>query len=184
MSLPRSTRPSLSTLLLAILFACPMRGVLAQGSDVEGSIAVVPVETLRLADFDPINPAVAPILFTVTIQNDLTARAIRVEVNVTAERAGALGSIMADLATVQPGAMVVLTNRQFDRYILADAASGVIDYATERGVLPADDYRFHLILTDPETGEVLFQDEDFVATSNDIAEVHALSPGNPLDQAP
>lgn len=183
MSFPRSTRPRICALLLAILFAGSTSTVVAQGS-VDGSIVVVPIETLRLADFDPINPAVAPLIFTVTVNNDLTPRAIRVQVVATGEKAGPLGSMTVDLESVQPGAMVVLTNRQFDRYELADAASGVIDFATERGVLPADDYRFHLALIDPESGEVLSQDEDFIETTNDAAEVHALSPGNPLDQAP
>jgi hypothetical protein len=167
-----------------MLLAGSMCEALAQEPNVEASIVVTPVETLRLADFDATDPSRSPLIFTVTILNDVTPRSLRVTVRVTGEQSGLLGSVTTELPHVHAGATVMLTNREFDRYDLADAASGVIDYATERGVLPPDNYRFHLTVADAATAEVLNQDDDFIETTNEIAEVHALSPGSPLDQAP
>ena len=170
--------------LAGCLALCTVFDAGARQRTVEATITVLPVETLRLADFDPTDPTAAPQIFTVSILNDAEQRELRAVVRVTGAQAGLLGVISTDISGVMPLQTVMLTNRDFDSYDLGDAAADVIDYATERGELPPDDYQFSLTVTDKTSSRVLAEDSDFTSTSVEGDEVFALSPGVPLDQSP
>ncbi len=149
----------------------------------DATIVVSPIETLRLGDFDPTSPSSAPLIFTVTIRADDVERNLRAVVRVAGERVGLLGSATANLGRVPARTTVVLTNREFSSYDLADAANDLVDFASERGVLPADNYSFSLTVHD-SIDDVVGEDEDVATTSDGAAEVFALAPGVPVGDTP
>jgi subtilisin family serine protease len=156
----------------------------AQSGDLVVRIEVQPIETLRLADFDPVRPAASPIVFRVYLTAGAQTRPLRIEVDVESESFGFLGTASLDLDAVGAAQTVMLTNQDFSTYELGDAGNMVIELATERGLLPPDDYYFTLRVIDLETGGEVGTDTGVITTTNSGTQIELVGPGTPLDQEP
>ncbi len=178
----RTIRPAI--LLIVGLATLPMGTALGQDSPVDVLVTVLPIETLRLSDFDPTNPAAAPVVFTMTLQNDDTQRDIRAIVRVTGERSGLVGTATTDLGTVFPQQVLTITNRDFGSYDLGDASDALIDYALERGVLPPDLYRFQVTIIEKGSGTVVGEEATETITTNSGSQIDLIAPGTELGQPP
>ncbi len=156
----------------------------AQNSPVVARIEVEPIETLRMSDFDPLDPSAAPVVFRTYVTGGAQPMNLRLEVDVESARFGYLGTTRLELGEVGPGEMIVRTNRDYDDYDLGDASSEVIDIATERGLLPPDDYLFTLRVVRTDDGEEVGTDTGIITTTNSGTQIDLVGPGTPLDQDP
>ncbi len=178
-------KSNLRILLLNGLFAlAASTQVLAQPTSVVARIEIEPLETLRLADFDPIDPSSAPVVFRTIVTTMNRPMILRVEVDVESGRFGFLGTATLNLGEVDRRTTVVHTNQDFDTYDLDDSSGELIDIATERGVLPPDDYFFILRVIDAETGEPAGTDTGVITTTNSGLQIDLVAPGTMLDQEP
>ena len=178
-------RSGLIFLFFLLFGAIPCAGQVETGVSV--SVQTVPLQTLRLSDFDPTRPEASPLVLTITVFNDDQARDLIVRVLVTAEQFGFLGTTTKRLGRVAPMAVVTFQNREFDDYDIEDAAADLMDIALPRGVLPADTYRFDVQVFDRgiQQGTVLIaEDEGFIDTSNPGHQLDLLGPGTPFGQDP
>ncbi len=157
---------------------------LAQTGDLVARIEVLPVETLRLGDFDPIRPSNSPVVLRIYVTAGASAARIRIEMDVESQSFGFLGTARLNYGALRPGESVVVTNQDFETYELSDTSSEVLDLATERGLLPPDDYYFTLRVIDIETGGELGTDTAVITTTNSGTQIELVGPGTPLDQDP
>ncbi len=65
--------------------------VLTVGNNLMAILEIVPVQTLYASDFDPNNPALAPLLFRVNVMNDQVQRNLKVVFSLLLENEGLLG---------------------------------------------------------------------------------------------
>ena len=180
----RHLRQSLILMFIAASVCVGARPALSQDSPVDVHVTVLPIETLRLSDFDPTNPAAAPVVFTLTIQNDETERDLTAFVTVSGDRSGLVGTATANLGTIVPLQMVVMTNQEFGSYDLDDASTALIDFALERGVFPPDTYRFNARIVDNRTDSVVGEESAETTTTNSGAQIDLIAPGTQLGQQP
>jgi len=172
-------------LVLSLLsIATAVRPASAQELPVDVLVQVLPVETLRLSDFDPTNPAAAPVVFTMTVTNDDKERDLVATLQVRGQRSGLVGTAIVELGVVLRYQVAVVTNRQFDSYDLADASSALVDFALERGVLPPDTYEFDVTLVDRNDNSIVGDGTAETTTTNSGAEIDLVAPGSPLDTQP
>lgn len=176
--MPRKFCLSISALVL-LLNASTLK---AQDIPLDVMVDVLPVETLRLSDFDPSNPSAAPVVFTLTLQNDGQERDLQALVRVSGSRSGLVGTATINIGAVLPQQVVSLTNREFDTYDLADASTALIDFALERGVLPPDRYTFDVVVTDRRTNAVVGEGTTETTTTNSGAQIDLIAPGSELGQ--
>lgn len=178
-------RSSKFAALLSALILLASAGVSqAQNAPVVARIEVEPIETLRMSDFDPLNPSAAPVVFRTYVTGGGQALTIRLDVDVESARFGYLGTTRLQHGALRPGEMIVRTNREFDEYDLGDASSEVVDIATERGVLPPDDYFFTLRVVNVDDGEEVGTDTGVITTTNSGLQIDLVGPGTSLDQEP
>ena len=152
----------------------------AKSQDVMVQLDTVPLETLRLSDFDPLNPAATSIFFVVTVTNDDQARDLGLRVEVSALSAGYLGAAETELGVLPPNTTLVRTNQQFDSFEVSDAAENLADYALQRGLLPPDEYQFRIfVIEHTDGGEVIVgEEDDSIITTNPGANLDLVGPGN------
>ena len=167
-------RPIVLAILLLFSVSNAVRG---QGVDVQ--IDTVPLDVLRLSDFDPLNPSATSVFFVVTLTNDDQQRDLALRVTVRAERAGYLGSAYLELGPVAPNGVVVVTNQEFESYDVGDAADELLDYALERGLLPPDEYFFSVAALDiTDGGEIVVgEEDDSIITTNPTTNLDLVGPG-------
>jgi hypothetical protein len=156
----------------------------AQTGDVMVRIEVEPIETLRMSDFDPIRPSASPVVFRSYITAGASPITLRLEVDVESQSYGFLGTATVALGRILPGETVVVTNQDFDTYELSDASNQVIELATERGILPPDDYYFIIRAIDIQSGDELGTDTAIITTTNSGSQIDLVAPGALLGQEP
>lgn len=152
----------------------------ARSQDVMVQLDTVPLETLRLSDFDPLNPAATSIFFVVTVTNGDQARDLGLRVEVTALNAGYLGAANTELGVLPANATLVRTNQQFDSFEVSDAAEDLADYALRRGLLPPDEYQFKIMVIEhTDGGDVIVgEEDDSIITTNPGGNLDLVAPGN------
>jgi|GEM_PF-7101207 len=156
-------------------------------SDVVVDIQTVPLETLRLSDFDPIHPERSPVIFTVTVFNDNKLRDLSIEVTAQSDQYGTLATASKRLGVVAPNAVVSLTNREFEKYKIPDTGNDLVQVGLERGVLPAGIYDFVVRVRDHSIrprGTLITEGEGTVETTNPSQQFDLLGPGTPFGQEP
>ncbi|MDX1739652.1 MAG: S8 family serine peptidase [Rhodothermales bacterium] len=156
----------------------------AQTGDVMVRIEVEPIETLRMADFDPIRPSASPVVFRAFVTGVVRPINLQLEVDVESQSYGFLGTATLALGRIEPGQTIVVTNQDFDTYELSDASNDVIELATERGLLPPDDYYFIVRAIDVESGDEVGTDTAVITTTNSGTQIDLVGPGTLLDQEP
>ncbi|NND70170.1 MAG: S8 family serine peptidase [Rhodothermales bacterium] len=164
-------------ILAILLLLAVSESAFGQGVDVQ--IDTVPVDVLRLSDFDPLNPSATSVFFVVTVTNDDSPRDLAIRVDVRAVRAGYLGSAYLELGQVPPNGIIVRTNQEFEAYDVGDAAEDLVDFALERGVLPPDEYVFKVVVIDQTGGgEVIVgEEDDSIITTNPTTNLDLVGPG-------
>ncbi len=172
------------TLLVAGLLALAAAPSFAQPVSVGARIEIEPIETLKMGDFDPIDPSSAPVVFRTFVTTSNRSLLLRIEVDVESGRFGFLGRASLDLGRVPARTTVSHTNREFDEYDLDEASDELLDIATERGLLPPDDYFFTMRVIDLETGEPVGTDRGVITTTNSGLQIDLVGPGTTLDQDP
>ena len=178
-------KPHFRSFLAILLLSLVIPGRIgAQPASVLARIEVRPLETLKIADFDPISPSSAPIVFTTYVTTTDRAIRLRLEVDVESGRFGFLGTTSLDLGLVPGGTTLMRTNRDFDTYDLDDASDELIDVATEQGFLPPDNYIFTLRAVDVEEGVPVGVDTGTITTTNSGRQIDLVGPGTRLDQEP
>lgn len=171
-------------LMLAGAVPCLAR---QETNDVVVDVQTVPLQTLRLGDFDPIRPELAPVVVNIMVFNDDRERDLRLEIAARSEQFGLLLTASVRLGRVAPNAVLTLTNRDFTDYQIEDATDNLVEVALQRGVLPADMYSFEVRVFDLLPGgapEALAVDEGMVETSNPAALFDLLGPGVAFGQEP
>ena len=177
-----SYRPVFALLLL--ICASLARPASAQDLPVDVTLQVLPVETLRLSDFDPTDPMAAPVVFTMTVTNDGEERNLRATLEVRGTRTGFVGTAVIDIGIVFPNQVSVVTNREFDSYDLSDASTALVDFALERGVLPPDTYEFTVTLFDRNDNSIVGGETTETTTTNSGSQIDLVAPGSTLDLQP
>lgn len=150
--------------------------------DVLVQIQVIPVNVLYLSDLDPQNPQDAPLLFTITVINDDQQRNLTVRLGVSGST-GELVIATRGFSQVAPGATLVFDNREFDDYQTTPAGDALIAEASQTGMLPPDDYRFHVQVLD-DKGNLIAEDEGTITTTNPTSQLELIAPGSPFTEAP
>ncbi len=173
--------PAVVLSLFLVIFAGP-----AKAQEVLVQLDTVPLETLRLSDFDPINPAATSVFFIVTVTTDDQERDLSIHVEVTAQKAGYLGTASTDLGVLPPNTTLIRTNQQFESYDVGDAADALANYALERGLLPPDEYQFRLIVVEhTDGGDVIVgEEDDSIITTNPGANLDLVGPGTEFFSEP
>ncbi len=152
--------------------------VFASGGNVSAQLDVTPVQTLRLADFDPNSISTAPMLFTVTVYNDGQVRDLKAVLTVSGEKNRRLGTAVKALNQTQANAVIRFNNRQFDSYDLKGASRDLIEDASKTGLLPADIYTYKLELF--EGRKKIAEAEGKNIINNTQARPELISPGVPF----
>jgi hypothetical protein len=152
--------------------------VFASGGTLSAQLDVLPVQSLHLSDFDPNSISTAPLLFTVTVYNDMQERNLKAVLTVSGEQNGKLGGATKILSKTQPGAVIRFNNRQFDSYNLNGASRDLIEDATKTGLLPADIYTYHLELFDGKTKVAEAEGKNIISNTQQRPEL--ISPGVPF----
>ena len=156
-------------------------------NDVVVDVQTVPLQTLRLGDFDPIRPELAPVVVNIMVFNDDRARDLSLEIAARSEQFGLLLTASVHLGPVAPNAVISLTNRDFTDYQIENATDNLVEVALQRGVLPADMYSFEVRVFDLLPGRPrveLTADEGMIETSNPAALFDLLGPGVVFGQEP
>ena len=188
-TLKRSTRSKSILPLLLLTLLVSFRPTISLGqSDAPIFVQIdpVPVDIIRLSDFDPLRPELSPTLFTLVIVNDDQRRNLQVGVAVSGQQAGFLGTISHTIGVVSPNESILLTNRDFDDFDLSDEAEVLAEYVLARGQVPVDEYSFAVTVTDrSDSGPInVGEDDGTISTTTDGTQIDAVSPGQPLGSSP
>ena len=153
------------------------------GSGVKATIIVTPAQTIHLSDFDPNNVANAPLLFTVTIYNDATIQNLTVVFTISGQKSGLIGTATKYYKSEPANKIENLTNRQFDKYQVANTNNPAIQAAIQTGTLPADVYDYHIeVLSD--NGNDLADADGTNTITNQQSKPELISPGNSFSSDP
>ncbi|GIV57515.1 MAG: hypothetical protein KatS3mg042_0428 [Rhodothermaceae bacterium] len=163
-----------------------VRGQDPEPANVMVEVRTLPVQTLRLSDFDPLRPERAPAFLQITILNDGQERDLLVEVQARTARYGLLVTGRKRLGVVAPMAVVALSNRDLDDYVVEDAGNELVQVGLERNVLPAGEYVFDVRVFDLSLGGSVpvAEAEEILVTENPGRQLDLLGPGTPFGQEP
>jgi hypothetical protein len=157
--------------------------VLTVGNNLMAILEIVPVQTLYASDFDPNNPALAPLLFRVNVMNDQVQRNLKVVFSLLLENEGLLGKAFKSLPATAPAAIVKIDNRQFESYEFSPSSRRILQQVQNTGILPAGTYTYRIEVFDDKNNLLVVTEEQNVLT-NQSTDIVLISPGNPTDMQP
>jgi hypothetical protein len=147
------------------------------------SIQLMPFEFLRLSDFDPMNIANNPLLFTIHVTNDMNQRNLKLRFLLSHIDYGELLLGEKNLSSLFPAENRQITNKDFDDYLINEEADKFLRKSAETSFLPAGDYELTAVILD-ESDSILAHDEQFLFLENNYPDIDLLSPGISMDESP
>jgi hypothetical protein len=157
--------------------------VITPGGELHVAVTIIPVEVLRLSDFDPNNKANAPLLFSATVYNNMVERHPTLLVKVVHEKYGLIITGTRQLGTLQPGEVKTINNKEIETYTVNPAAKPYISDALLTGLLPAGNYTYRITLLD-EQGQVLAEDAATSLLTNPSPTILLVGPGSTVGSPP
>ena len=145
------------------------------------TLEVIPVQSLKVSDFDPSYLDKAPLLFNIRINNDQVSRNLLIKMHISGGTAGHLVTAEKPV-NAPPGAFFLFTNRDFEKFNPNRDKNELFRLALETGSLPADLYTYRLEVWDGSN--MLAWDEGLNVVNNLVNRPELISPGNPLNSIP
>jgi hypothetical protein len=149
----------------------------AAGGNLTAIVTVTPVQSMHVSDFDPNNLQNSPLLFSVTITNDMQTRNLHVLLTISGQNMGDLGTATKSLRNVSPMQVIHFDNRQFDKYKLQNTNSDIVQSAIKTGTLPADIYIYHVQVFD-DNNNLMADAQGQNVITNVFSKPQLISPGN------
>lgn len=156
--------------------------VVDMGSMVTASIEVVPVQKIYLTDLDPNNPDLAPLLFSVSVNNDNKQRTLKISLIIRGDETGEWGYATKTLTNAAPNAVVRFNNKEFDTYKVNTNNRTKLDEAAKQGRLPTDVYEYYIEVFDGNTKLTEASGRNIL--DNPIARPELIGPGNEISLQP
>jgi hypothetical protein len=157
--------------------------VISAGGNLQAILEIVPAQTISASDFDPDNPALAPLLFKITVLNNQVLHNLKVVFSLFLENRGLLGKAIKKLPQVAPGAIKYLDNRDFDTYEFSPESEEVANQVLTTGVLPAGTYTYRIDIYD-DSNQLLGSTEAQNTLTNQGTDLVLIAPGGSLDYPP
>lgn len=154
--------------------------VIAPAVTLHAQLFVLPVQSIRLSDFDANMPEKSPVLFRVTIFNDNLLRNISVKFTLTADQNGLIGTATKVYNNLAPNGVASFDNKQFDKYNVNSANKAFIHKALSNAMLPADLYTYRIEIFD-DKGNKLYETETTHLLYNSSTKPELISPGALFD---
>jgi len=157
--------------------------IIPLGGPVHATILVNPVQSIRLADFNPGNIADAPLLFTVTVYNNNMLQNLNLVVTLSGQKLGLLATGTRKLRNMAPNAVATVDDRQFDKYTVTNINNPAIQGAIKTGNIPSDIYTYNVqVLND--SGRVVASTNGTNTITDQENKPELMNPGNPIFSDP
>ncbi len=157
--------------------------IVALGGPVRATILVNPVQTIKLADFNPTSIADAPLLFTVTVYNNNLLQNLTLVVTLSGQNLGLIATGTKKLNNMAPNAVATVDDRQFDKYTVANINAPAIQGAIKTGNIPSDVYTYNVqVLND--SGRVITSTSGTNTITDQENKPELMNPGNPIFSDP
>ena len=157
--------------------------IIPLGGPVHATILVNPVQSIRLADFNPGNIADAPLLFTVTVYNNNMLQNLNLVVTLSGQKLGLLATGTRKLRNMAANAVATVDDRQFDKYTVTNINNPAIQGAIKTGNIPSDIYTYNVqVLND--SGRVVASTNGTNTITDQENKPELMNPGNPIFSDP
>jgi hypothetical protein len=150
--------------------------IIAPGGDLRIAVTIVPVDRMRMSDFDPNNKANAALLFSATVYNNQVERKSSLQISITHEKYGLIITGTKPLDVLRPGEIRTVNNKEIDQYIVNPDAKPYLLDALLTGFLPAGTYTYHVTLRD-EKGNAIVEDAGSSVLTNPGPGISLIGPG-------
>lgn len=148
----------------------------AAGGGFKANIDVLPFQTASLSDFDISNPANLPLLFFVNLYNNNFNRDVKIEIDFSCAKYGAIGTLRIDSKILLPNEVARVSNRDFNHLDVVNGDQNTfLNIVKLTGVLPPDEYFYTLHVTEGTT-EIATDNASSVIT-NPLANPILIGPG-------
>ncbi len=139
------------------------------------NIALLPIESYNLSDFDVTNPKNQPIIYFVNIYNDNTIRNVKVSIELKTGKYGLVGIMEIKKLSLEANQILNLSNRDFEEFILKGNGSYFLTEIKTKGVFPPDEYEYHLKVE--ENGIIIADDASNTTVTNPVFNPELIAPG-------
>ena len=153
------------------------------GNELNVLVNVMPLQSINVSDFDPNNLNNAPVLFTVSIVNDIAPRQnLRAVLTITGENAGKIATASKLSINLNPNNTFLFTNKEFTNYEVNTNNSSFFEKAIKTATLPADVYTYAIEIFN-ESGQSIGKGEGKNTIYNQLTKPELISPGNEMIRA-